>query len=292
MNETVFLAVVFGLLTGSFLNVVVYRLPVMLNRAWRCQCEELLNAAPAPAGAVESGSAGGAEQQPEQPFNLLVPRSRCGVCNHQIRWYENIPILSYLFLRGRCSGCRTGIGLRYPLVELLTGLLFGYAAWRWGYSFTTVLWCLCLAAWVALFFIDWDTTLLPDSITLPLLWLGLLAAALGLNPLVKDLSDAVYGAAAGYLSLWSVYWAFKIVTGKEGMGYGDFKLLAALCAWMGLQALVPVLLLSSVVGAVGGILIKMTGGLREGGYMPYGPFLIGAGLLVLWLGTDVLEKLL
>lgn len=286
MNETVFLAAVFGLLVGSFLNVVIYRLPVMLNRAWRSQCEVLLEVSPQSSVGDEEGGVVDAGAKQSEPFNLLVPASRCGVCNHRIRWYENIPIISYLFLRGKCGSCKIAFSLRYPFVELLTGLLFACAAWRWGYSVTTVVWCFCLAAWVSLFFMDWDTTLLPDSITLPLLWLGLLVAAWGYNPLVESLDDAVYGAAAGYLSLWSVYWLFKVVTGKEGMGHGDFKLLAALCAWLGLQALVPVILLSSVVGVAGGVLIKVTGGLREGGYMPYGPFLIGAALLVLWLGTD------
>lgn len=277
MNEVVFLAAIFGLLVGSFLNVVVYRLPIMLQNAWKCQCEELLEITP---------------ETEQKTFNLLFPRSRCGSCGHQIRWYENIPIISYVFLRGKCSSCKTAVSLRYPFVELLTGVLFAYAAWRWGDSWSMVLWCICLAAWVSLFFIDWDTTLLPDSITLPLLWLGLLVAALDLNPMVDSLQNAVYGAAAGYLSLWSIYWLFKLTTGKEGMGFGDFKLLAALCAWLGLKALVPIILFSSVVGVVGGLLIKVSGGLREGGYMPYGPFLIGAAFLVLLFGVDALGFLL
>lgn len=275
--EIIVLAAMIGLLVGSFLNVVIYRLPIMLNRAWKCQCEELLE--------IENTA-------PEPTFNLLVPRSRCGECGHQIKWYENIPLLSYIVLRGQCSSCKTPFGLRYPLVELVTGVLFGYCAWRWGQTWTTALWCVVMAALVSLFFIDWDTTLLPDNITLPLLWLGILAAALGLNPLVSSLKDAVYGAMVGYLSLWAVYWLFKLTTGKEGMGYGDFKLLAALCAWLGLNALIPIILFSSVVGVIGGILMKIFSGLREGGYVPFGPFLIGAALLVVFFGTDVTKLIL
>ncbi|HNE60632.1 MAG TPA: prepilin peptidase, partial [Ottowia sp.] len=199
----------FGLLVGSFLNVVIHRLPQMMERQWAAECAEL-NGQPA---------------APQAPFNLLVPRSRCGHCGHPIRWYENIPVLSYLALRGKCSACGTPIGLRYPLVELATGLLFGWCVWRWGWSWTAAAWCLFTAMLVALTLIDWDTTLLPDDLTLPLLWLGLIAATLGLTGV--RLSDAVWGAVAGYLSLWLVYWGFKLATGKEGMGFGDFKLFAA-----------------------------------------------------------------
>ena len=202
-----------------------------------------------------------------------------------IAWYENVPAISYLVLRGKCSACKAPISLRYPAIELITGALFFFCAARFGWTMTTVVWCLFCAAIVALAGIDWDTTLLPDDITLPLLWLGLIVAALRWNPAV-NLSDALWGAVAGYLSLWSVYWVFKLVTGKEGMGYGDFKLLAALGAWFGWQALVPIILMSSVIGAIVGIAMKMSTGLREGGYIPFGPFLAGAGLTALIFGPQ------
>lgn len=257
---------VIGLLLGSFLNVVIYRLPKMLEAQWAADCAEMSGQAPAPA----------------QPFNLMVPRSRCQQCGHQIRWYENIPLLSYLFLRGKCSNCGTGISLRYPLVELATGALFSWCIWHWGANVTGLLWCGFSGAIVALAFIDWDTTLLPDDITLPLLWAGLLAAALQWTGV--PLTSAIWGAAAGYLSLWLIYWLFKLVTGKEGMGYGDFKLFAALGAWFGWQALVPIILMASVIGAIVGIALKLSNGLRAGGYVPFGPFLAGAGLTAMVFG--------
>ncbi len=265
---------ILGLLIGSFLNVVIYRLPKMLEAQWAAECAALSDQTVPDPSAPEPA-----------PFNLLVPRSRCGCCGHMIRWYENIPILSYLFLRGKCSACDTKISLRYPLVELTTGALFTFCAARWGWSFTTAVWCAFCAAMVALACIDWDTTLLPDDITLPLLWLGLIAAAMRwITP--PSLPDAVWGAVAGYLSLWVVYWAFKLITGKEGMGYGDFKLFAALGAWFGWQALVPIILMSSVIGAIIGIALKFSSGLREGGYIPFGPFLVGAGLTALIFGPQ------
>jgi leader peptidase (prepilin peptidase) / N-methyltransferase len=262
-----------GLLIGSFLNVVVHRLPKMLEAQWAAECAELTDQTP-PA---------------QEKFNLLVPRSRCPACGHEIRWYENIPILSYVALRGKCSACRAGISLRYPAVELVTGGLFFFCAYRFGWTWATLVWCAFCAAIVALTCIDWDTTLLPDDITLPLLWLGLIIAALRWNPLTS-LPDALWGAVAGYLSLWSVYWVFKLVTGKEGMGYGDFKLFAALGAWFGWQALVPIILMSSVIGAAVGIAMKMTSGLREGGYIPFGPFLAGAGLTALIFGPQAILR--
>jgi leader peptidase (prepilin peptidase)/N-methyltransferase len=220
-----------------------------------------------------------------EKFNLLVPRSRCSSCGHVIAWYENIPVLSYLWLRGKCAACATPYGMRYALVEVAAGELFAFCAWRWGLSLTTLAWCGFSAALLTLAMIDWDTTLLPDDITLPLLWAGLIAAALQWNPAV-NLSTALWGAVAGYLSLWSVYWAFKLVTGKEGMGYGDFKLFAALGAWFGWQALVPMILMASVIGAIIGIGMKFTSGLREGGYIPFGPFLAGAGFTALVFGPQ------
>ena len=214
----------------------------------------------------------------------MVPRSRCQQCGHQIRWYENIPLLSYLFLRGKCSNCGTRISLRYPLVEFATGALFYWCIWHWGATLTGLAWCGFSAAIVALAFIDWDTTLLPDDITLPLLWAGLLAAALQWTEV--PLASAIWGAAAGYLTLWLIYWIFKLITGKEGMGYGDFKLFAALGVWFGWQALVPIILMASVIGAIVGIALKFSSGLREGGYVPFGPFLAGAGLTAMIFGPQ------
>lgn len=260
---------VLGLLVGSFLNVVIHRLPKMMERQWAAECAELQGKAEEAASPVER-------------YNLMVPRSACPHCGHVIHWYENIPLLSYLALRGRCSQCRAGIGLRYPLVEAVTGLLFAWAGWRWGFTFTGLAWCGFAAAVVALACIDWDTTLLPDDITLPLLWAGIVAAALGLTS--TGLHDAVWGAVGGYLSLWLIYWAFKLLTGKEGMGYGDFKLFAAFGAWFGWQALVPIILMASVIGAVIGIGIKLVGRLREGGYVPFGPFLALGGLTAMVFG--------
>ena len=261
-----------GLLVGSFLNVVIYRLPKMLERQWTAECAEMA-ATDLPADA---------------PFNLMVPRSRCPHCSHQIRWYENIPVLSYLSLRGRCSACHAPIGLRYPLVELSIGALFFLCVWQWGANSTGLAWCAFSATLLALAMIDWDTTLLPDDLTLPLLWFGLVAAALQWTAV--GLNSALWGAVAGYLSLWSVYWAFKIITGKEGMGYGDFKLFAALGAWFGWQSLIPMILMASIIGAVVGIAMKFSTGLREGGYVPFGPFLAGAGLATLVAGPTAMRQ--
>ena len=263
-----------GLLIGSFLNVVIHRLPQMLERQWAAECAEL-SGQPVPNVA---------------PLNLVVPRSRCPHCGHGIRWSENIPVLSYLFLRGRCSKCHASISLRYPFVELLTASLFAFCAWRWGISWPTLAWSIFCACLVALTFIDWDATLLPDDLTLPLVWLGLIAA--GLRWTHVPLDAALWGAVAGYLSLWTVYWAFKLVTGKEGMGYGDFKLFAALGAWFGWQALIPMILIASVIGAIVGIAMKFNRSLREGGYVPFGPFLAGSGLAALGLGPSTLLRTL
>lgn len=268
------LAGLLGLLIGSFLNVVIHRLPKMMERQWALEYAHY--------AAEQSGNA--LPQEQTAPFGLSHPRSACPHCQHAIRWYENIPVLSYLWLRGRCAGCKTRISLRYPLVELLTGALFALCAWRWGLSPTAGAWAVFCALLVALAGIDWDTTLLPDDLTYPLLWAGLLAAALQWTNV--PLFAAVMGAVAGYLSLWSVYWAFKLATGKEGMGYGDFKLFAALGAWFGWQALVPIILMASVIGAIVGIAMKFSSGLREGGYIPFGPFLAGAGLVALLAGPQ------
>ena len=263
------LAGILGLLIGSFLNVVIYRVPKMMERQWAEECAELT----------------GTPTAPTEKFNLLTPRSRCSSCGHQIQWYENIPVVSYLFLRGKCSACSSPYGVRYPLVELVTGGLFFFCAWRWGWTPTALVWCGFSAALLTLAMIDWDTTFLPDDITLPLLWGGLIAAALQWNPAV-DLPTALWGAVGGYLSLWGVYWAFKLATGKEGMGYGDFKLFAALGAWFGWPALIPIILMASVIGAVIGLVMKFSSGLREGGYVPFGPFLAGAGFTAMVFGPQ------
>ncbi len=257
---------VLGLMIGSFLNVVIYRLPIMLEARWRAECNELSGGQPEEGGR----------------FNLMVPRSACPKCKHAIPWYQNIPLLSYAVLGGKCGACRAPIGLRYPLVELVTGALFFYCGWTSGAGPTGLLWSAFAAVLVALALIDWDTTLLPDDLTLPLLWAGLIAAALQYSG--TTLSAALWGAVAGYGSLWLVYWAFKLVTGKEGMGFGDFKLFAALGAWFGWQALVPIILMASVIGALVGIGMKFSSALREGRYVPFGPFLAGAGLTAMIFG--------
>ncbi|MCO5109387.1 MAG: prepilin peptidase [Burkholderiaceae bacterium] len=270
------LAGILGLLVGSFLNVVIYRIPKMMERQWAAECAEY---------AATAGIVAPAAVQTEV-FNLSQPRSRCQACGHQLRWYENIPVLSYAFLRGRCSSCGVGISVRYPLVELFTAGLFFFCVQHWGATSAGLAWCFFSAMLVALAFIDWDTTLLPDDLTLPLLWAGLLASAL--QWIEVPLFSAVMGAVAGYLSLWLVYWGFKLATGKEGMGYGDFKLFAALGAWFGWQALVPLILMASVVGAIVGIALKLASSLREGGYVPFGPFLAGAGFLGMVFGPQAL----
>jgi leader peptidase (prepilin peptidase) / N-methyltransferase len=261
-----------GLLIGSFLNVVVYRLPKMLEQQWKAEASEIL-AQPLP--------------EPE-PFNLAVPRSRCPHCGHAISWYENIPVLSYLALGGKCSACKAAISLRYPLVELTVAALFFYCTWVHGANASGLVWCAFSAVLVAAALIDWDTTLLPDDLTLPLLWLGLVAAALRWIPVTLEAS--LWGAVGGYMSLWLVYWGFKLATGKEGMGYGDFKLFAALGAWFGWQTLIPIILLASVIGALVGIAMKLKASLREGGYVPFGPFLAGAGFAALVCGPAALRQ--
>jgi leader peptidase (prepilin peptidase)/N-methyltransferase len=259
-----------GLCIGSFLNVVIHRLPQMLERGWKIDSAEMLGLDPAKAAALG------------EPITLARPRSRCPSCGHDIAWHENIPLLGYLRLGGKCSACRARISPRYPLVEALTALLFAAVAWRFGPQPQALLWCGFVAVLVALAGIDWDTTLLPDSLTLPLLWAGLVASALGST---LPLHQSLWGAVAGYLSLWSVYWLFKLATGKEGMGQGDFKLLAALGAWLGWPMILPVVLGASVLGAVVGLVMKFSGALREGRYVPFGPFLAGSGIFVMLAGS-------
>lgn len=262
-----------GLLIGSFLNVVIHRMPKMMERQWAAECAELA----------------GKEIDASEPFNLMVPRSRCPHCGHQIRWFENIPVVSYAVLGGKCAACKAPISLRYPIVEVVMGALFFWCTRQWGASAAGLAWCAFSALLLGMALIDWDTTLLPDDMTLPLMWLGLVAAALQWTPV--SLVTAFWGAVAGYLSLWSIYWVFKLVTGKEGMGYGDFKLFAALGAWFGWPLLIPIILIASVIGAVVGIAMKFTSGLREGGYVPFGPFLAGAGFAAMLLGPHTLRQL-
>ena len=269
-------AIVLGLMVGSFLNVVIHRLPIMLERDWKAQCLEYLGDEVA-------------VKQPESvakanKYNLVVPRSACPSCGQGITPLQNIPVLSYLFLGGKCAGCKAPISIRYPLVEALTGVLTGFLAWRYGVTAVAAFSIVYVWALIALTFIDADTTLLPDDITLPLLWLGLLANYGGL---FTDIGSATLGAVGGYLVLWSVYWGFKLLTGKEGMGYGDFKLLAALGAWLGWQLLPLVILLSAAVGTVvgiGGILLK---GRDKGAKLPFGPYLAAAGFIALVWGQQL-----
>lgn len=256
-----------GLCIGSFLNVVIHRMPLMMERGWRLESADLL----------------GVKIDEPAEITLSKPRSRCPACGHQIAWHENIPLFGWLRLGGKCSACKAPISKRYPFVELLTGVLFAAVGWRFGATPVALLWCGFVAMLLALSGIDWDTTLLPDDLTYPLLWAGIVAAALGWT---IALPDSIWGAVAGYLSLWSIYWLFKLTTGKEGMGAGDFKLLAALGAWLGLKMVLPVVLAASVVGAVIGIGMKASGALREGRYVPFGPFLALGGLVVMFAGRD------
>lgn len=260
----------FGLMVGSFLNVVIHRLPKMMEQDWQCQCAELRGEAPP---AVE-------------PLTLAIPRSRCPHCGHQITALENIPIFSWLMLRGKCSGCAAPISVRYPVVEAVTGMLTAFAAWHFGFGWNAAGAILFVWAMVALTGIDFDTQLLPDSITLPLVWLGLL---FNLSGTYTSLSSAVIGAVAGYLSLWSVYWGFKLTTGKDGMGFGDFKLLAAIGAWLGWQMLPLTILLSSFVGAIVGIGLIVLAKRGRNVPIPFGPYLAAAGLIALFWGKPLTQ---
>ena len=266
------LAVVAGLLglcVGSFLNVVIHRLPRMMEREWKAQCAELRGEAP-PEG---------------EPLTLALPRSRCPHCGHQITALENIPLFSYLvLLRGKCAGCGQRISPRYPIIELLTGLVSAYAAWHFGPTLQLAGALLLIWALIALSAIDFDTQLLPDSITLPLLWLGLL---FNLSATFAELPAAVIGAMAGYLALWSVFWLFRLATGKEGMGYGDFKLLAALGAWLGWPLLPAIILISSVVGAVVGVTLIIAARHGRNVPIPFGPYLAAAGVITLFWGDAI-----
>jgi len=272
---------VLGLAVGSFLNVVIYRLPVMLDRAWREQCRELTGEAAAatlPAGAPER-------------FNLVLPRSACPACQAPITALHNIPLISWLVLRGRCAHCGKPINPRYPLVEALSGALCAAVAWKFGFGWPALAAMVLTWFLIALAFIDADHQLLPDDLTLPLLWLGLLlslwAGPAGAAPLPVDVRSSLIGAIAGYVSLWSVYHLFRLLTGKEGMGYGDFKLLAALGAWLGWQMLLPIILVAAAVGAVVGIALLSLRGQSRATPIAFGPFLAAAGWLMLMFGPQL-----
>ncbi len=272
LTATVF---ILGLLIGSFLNVVIYRLPVMMQNQCKLEIAEL-----------QEDKKALKEIQKTLPFNLIKPDSTCPKCGHKIRAWENIPVFSWLLLKGKCSDCRNPISIRYPIIEFVTALLSGLIAWQFGWSLETAalvifIWCL-----ISLTMIDFDTQLLPDSITLPLIWIGLL---LNLNTTFIELNDAVIGAVAGYLSLWSVYWLFKFVTGKEGMGFGDFKLFAAFGAWFGWQSLPLIILLSSLVGAIIGIIMIISLGRDRQLPIPFGPYLCGAALVYIFYGKQIIQ---
>ncbi|ALT78267.1 prepilin peptidase [Paucibacter sp. KCTC 42545] len=284
---------VLGLCVGSFLNVVIHRLPLMMERQWLAEAAhtlsdgaELARAAACPKAEADKLAAActnlSTQLEKLPHLGIATPRSRCPSCGHQLAWHENMPLLGWLRLGGKCSKCKSAISMRYPLIELATGALFAALSWRFGAQPTTLLWCGFAAALLALAAIDWDTTLLPDAINQPLLWAGLAAALLGYT---IPLDAAMIGALVGYLSLWSIYWLFKLLTGKEGMGYGDFKLLAALGAWLGWQMILPIVLGASLIGAIVGIGMKMNAKLREGRYVPFGPFLAGGGFVVLFAGA-------
>lgn len=270
-----------GLMVGSFLNVVVYRYPITLFREWGSMAKEILTEQ----GYKVSGEAKDQKLRDEK-FNIVFPRSKCPKCNHLIRWWENIPVVSYLFLKGKCNNCKTSISIRYPFVEVLTGASFAFVAYQFGFSWQTVLFLTVSALFIAQIFIDIDHKILPDPINYILLWLGLFAAAMGLT---IPLYDAVFGALAGYLSLWSFYWLFKLATKKEGMGYGDFKLLAAIGAFVGYQKLLLVIIMSAGVGAVLGITMMLLKFSDRNTQIPFGPYLAIAGWITIFWGDSIIR---
>jgi leader peptidase (prepilin peptidase) / N-methyltransferase len=290
-NPVLFAGSVFllGLVIGSFLNVVIYRLPLILERDWRSQAVELLS--PGTDSAAAPPVPQSASQEIPERFSLSTPRSACPACKAPITAWQNIPVLSWLLLRGRCAACKTPISARYPLVELATGVLSAWVVWHFGFGAAAA--CGLLITWslVALTGIDIDHQLLPDGITLPLMWAGLLAAVIvgpvAGSPLPVSARDALVGAASGYVSLWLVFHAFRLITGKEGMGYGDFKLFAALGAWLGWKLLPLVILLSAATGAVLGIGLILLRGRDRSVPMPFGPYLAAAGWIAMMYG-DVL----
>lgn len=276
--------VLLGLMFGSFFNVVIYRLPIMMQLDWLQNAREFLQEL------FDRELPRELQQHPDKlpkpPFNLVKPDSTCPACGHKIRWHENIPLLSYALLKGKCSACKTHISPRYPIIELVTGLLSGFVAWKLGFGWETAAALVFTWSLICLTVIDFDHKLLPDQITLPLMWLGLLVNMQGM---FVSLNDAIIGAVAGYLSLWSIYWIFKLLTGKEGMGYGDFKLLAALCAWMGWQALPLIVLLSSLVGSVIGVGLIVIKGRDKNIPIPFGPYLAIAGWIAFFWGDAIIR---
>jgi leader peptidase (prepilin peptidase) / N-methyltransferase len=275
---------VLGLIVGSFLNVVIHRLPIMLERQWREQCAEVTGAA---AAATLPATV------PEERFNLVIPRSSCPACRAPIPALHNIPLLSWALLRGRCARCGASISVRYPLVEALSGILFALVAWRFGFGWPAIAATVLTAFLIALTFIDMDCQLLPDDLTLPLMWLGLLLSLHGPqpgSPVPVDVRSSLIGAIAGYLSLWSVYHLFRLVTGKEGMGYGDFKLFAALGAWLGWQMLFATILIAAAVGAIVGLLLIALRTHQRTTPIPFGPFLAAAGWLMLMCGRGLIDS--
>ena len=265
---------VLGLLVGSFLNVVIHRLPKMMDQEWAAQCAELA----------------GKDLPAPEPFNLSRPRSRCPSCQHQIRWYENVPVVSYLMLRGRCANCKASISLRYPAIEIVTALVFVALARMYGLTPVGMVWAVLACLLIAQFWIDFDTQLLPDDLNYLILWLGLIASAIGWTTV--PLASSVWGAVFGYLSLWSVYQLHLRLTGKQGMGHGDFKLLAGLGAWFGAEYLIALILLSSVVGSLLGGTMLLIGRISHRDIpIPFGPYLAGAGMVAMLAGPGRLESL-
>lgn len=267
--------IITGLIVGSFLNVVIHRLPVMMERQWQQESEAILHPEKEP--------------EPQERYNLVLPVSTCPSCGHKIRPWENIPVLSYLLLKGRCSSCKTSISPRYPTIEALTALMTLLIGLSFGVTVQTLAFCFLGWCLLALTMIDLDTQLLPDTITLPLLWAGLIANSFGL---VVGLNEALWGAVAGYLALWSVYWIFKLVTGKEGMGYGDFKLLAALGTWLGWTKLPLIILLSSLVGTLAAITLILLKKQERSNPIPFGPYLAAAGFIALVWGDPLIQAYL
>jgi|TARA_B110000908_G_scaffold46069_1_gene56118 leader peptidase (prepilin peptidase)/N-methyltransferase len=273
---TVALVIVIGLLVGSFLNVVIYRLPVMMEREWKSECKLILDP-------------DSPDEEPAEPFNLAFPNSHCPNCDAPIRAWQNIPVISYVLLRGQCANCKVSISARYPIIEAVTALMSAIIAWQIGASLEMLAALFFTWSLIALTMIDADHKLLPDQITLPLLWAGLLLNSFSL---FVPLYDAVWGAIGGYLSLWSVYWLFKILTGKDGMGYGDFKLLAALGAWLGWQSLLVIILLSSLVGAIVGSIILLANKQGRNTAIPFGPYLAAAGWIAFLWGDQIIDAYL
>ena len=285
---------VLGLLVGSFLNVVIHRKPIIMMREWLLDTGGMLGdgevwtqvfGQPQPAEITQAGQTVDKHLEGLSPLGLATPRSRCGACGHQIRWYENIPLVSWLALRAKCSACKTPISVRYPLVELATGVLFALTAWKFGPHLVTLAWCGAIALLVAMSLIDLDTKYLPDDLTYPLLWGGLVVAALGGT---IPLSAAVWGAVAGYVPLWLVAGGFALIMKRQGMGGGDLKLLAALGAWLGWQAILPIILIASIAGLCVNVPRMVLGKHERHQQYPFGPFLAGGGLVVMFVGADAL----